>query len=216
MITSRRPARTASSAIAVIPGHLVAAIADRARVPALDRGMAQLLVVAAAAGAFGSVLLLITPERFFTLLVPALVGFATLLFACGKDIQTALASFAPDLSNWRAAALAPAAVYGGYFGAGLGVILLALLTVTGREDVRTVNTLKNLLATAVSLVAMTIFAAQNVVHWPSALTMLGGAVCGGFLGGRLIAILPASVVRRAVISIGIVMTIVYAWRYWLH
>jgi hypothetical protein len=106
-------------------------------------------------------------------------------------------------------------IYGGYFGAGLGVMLLAVLSVTGEEDIRQVNVLKNVLATAVSATTIATFVVQGVIRWPETVVMLSGAIPGGFLGGRLIAILPPSVVRAIIIAIGTAMTLAYAWYYWV-
>jgi uncharacterized membrane protein YfcA len=186
----------ASNAVALIPGHFVAALTDRRQLPALDRRLATTAVIAIAAGAMGAGLLLITPERLFTALVPALIGLATLIFALGGRIQTALSRrYRTQGDMIRNALLLPTSVYGGYFGAGLGVMLLAVLTVTGREEIRAVNALKNLLATAVSLATVTVFTIQGVVRWPETLVMLAGALSGGMLGGRLIAVLPPAIVR---------------------
>jgi uncharacterized protein len=205
----------ASNAVAVTPGHFMAALADRRQLPAFDRRLAITVVIAMAAGAIGALLLLITPERLFTALVPALIGLATLIFALGGRIQIALSRrFRPQGDGVRHALLLPSAVYGGYFGAGLGVMLLALLAITGREEIRAINALKNLLATAVSLATVAIFAIQGVVRWPQTLLMLAGALSGGVLGGKLIAVLPPAIVRSLVIAIGAVMTGIYAWRYW--
>ncbi|MBX3521829.1 MAG: sulfite exporter TauE/SafE family protein [Xanthobacteraceae bacterium] len=206
----------ASNAVAVTPGHLFAALADRKRLPVLDRSFAIAVVAAAAGGVVGALLLLTTPERLFVLLVPALIALATLMFAFGRRVQAALSHFASDNgARTRYALMLPVTAYGGYFGAGLGVMLLAVLTMTGREDVRTANALKNVLATATSLATIAIFIAQGVIRWPETLVMLAGAVGGGLLGGKLIAVLPAALVRALVIALGVGMTAIYAWRYWL-
>lgn len=205
----------ASNAVAVTPGHLMAALADRRQLPAFDRRLAITVISAVAAGAVGAVLLLVTPERLFSVLVPGLIGLATLIFALGGRIQVALARhYRPQGEITRRALLLPSAVYGGYFGAGLGVMLLALLTITGREEIRAANALKNLLATAVSLATVLIFAVQGVVRWPETSVMLAGALSGGLLGSKLIAVLPPAIVRSLVIAIGALMTGIYAWRYW--
>lgn len=205
----------ASNALAVTPGHLFAVLADRRRLPARDRTLALMIATAVLGGAIGAVFLLVTPERLFVLLVPALIALATIIFAFGRQLQTML-KHAPTGQNIgaRSALMLPVTIYGGYFGAGLGVMLLAVLSITGREDVRTANALKNLLASATSLATITIFIAQGVIRWPETLVMLAGAVGGGILGGRLIAVLPAGVVRMIVIALGVAMTSVYAWRYW--
>jgi uncharacterized membrane protein YfcA len=205
----------ASNAVAVIPGHLTAAFADRRQLPALDRSLVITAMTATAGGAAGAVLLLVTPERLFATLVPALIGLATLIFALGRRLQSLLSQHSHIRSNaLRMALLFPTAVYGGYFGAGLGVMLLALLTLTGTQEIRAINALKNLLATAVSLATLAIFVAQDVIRWPETLVMLAGAVCGGMLGGKLIAILSPPAVRVGITAIGAAMTLIYAWRYW--
>src|SRR5215510_14651244 len=204
----------ASNAVAVTPGHVVAALADRARLPRLDRPLIFALAASLVGGGLGAILLLVTPERLFTLLVPALIGIATLVFALGRHIRSV--DGAGARSAWlRSALLGPMSVYGGYFGGGSGVMYLAALVVTGREDIRQANVLKNLLASVVSAVTIAIFVMQGVVSWLETSVMLLGAVAGGFLGGRLIAVLNPTTVRAIVISVGTVITLVYAWRYWL-
>ncbi|MBX3518607.1 MAG: sulfite exporter TauE/SafE family protein [Xanthobacteraceae bacterium] len=205
----------ASNAVAVTPGHLFAALADRSRLPALDKGFAIAVVGAVIGGAAGAVLLLTTPERLFVLLVPALIALATLVFAFGRRVQATLTSSSGiNGSRARYVLMLPVTAYGGYFGAGLGVMLLAVLTTTGTEDVRTANALKNVLATATSFVTIAIFVVQGVIRWPETLVMLIGAVAGGLVGGKLITVLPAGVVRALVIALGTLMTVIYAWRYW--
>lgn len=211
-------AANASNAVAIAPGHLIAAVADRKRLPAFDRALAASLFLCLIGGAIGALILLALPDRLFILPVPALIGFATLLFA-----------FAPRIAAWaerrRAGAaasrlgglagLAAASVYGGFFGAGLGVILTAVLSISGPTDLRKVQVLKNLLASAVTLVAVTIFIIQGMVRWRETLPMLFGALIGGYAGGHLVRILPSWIVRLIVIASGVVMTVAYARRYWL-
>jgi len=206
----------ASNALAVTPGHVFAAVADWRQFPARNGALAIVIAVAALGGAIGAVCLLVTPERVFTLLVPALIALATIAFAFGRHIQTILVRASSGRNAVaRSAIMLPVTIYGGYFGAGLGVMLLAVLSITGREDIRAANALKNVLATATSLATIAIFIMHGLIRWPETLVMLAGAVIGGILGGRLIAILPAGVVRTAIITLGVVMTLIYAWRYWL-
>ncbi len=190
----------ASNALAVTPGHLFAALADRTRLPAPNGRLALIIALAILGGAIGAFFLLVTPERLFVLLVPALIASATIIFAFGRRIQ-AMLTRTPVGENavLRSALMLPVTVYGGYFGAGLGVMLLAVLSITGNENVRSANALKNLLASATSLATVAIFILQGIIRWPETLVMLAGAVVGGILGGRLVAILPAGIVRIAVI-----------------
>jgi uncharacterized membrane protein YfcA len=219
MVAAGLPAivANASNAVAVTPGHAVAAFADRSRLPPLDRRLGMLVGSAAAASATGAFLLIVTPERLFTLLVPALVGIGTVAYALGPKIGMLSERRARGL-NWhrsRILLLTGTSVYGGYFGAGLGVMLLAALSVTGDEDVRSANALKNMLATGVSTAGIIVFIARGSVRWPETLVMLAGAAVGGFAGGRLLGILPSGVVRILVIAVGTAMTVAYAKIYWL-
>lgn len=205
----------ASNALAVLPGALVAAVADRTRLPPAGRMLAGVLLSSLVGGAAGAVLLMITSERAFALMVPALIGFATLIFAFGRRIQSAVSGLASGAPGLRAALVFPATVYGGYFGAGLGVMLMAVLAITGREDIRAANALKNLCSTVANLTAVTVFVLRGLVSWPETLVMLAGAVAGGYAGGRLISVLPPPAVRCAIIVIGTLVTLVYAWRTWV-
>lgn len=206
----------ASNSVAVTPGQLVAAYTDRAHLRAVEGTLWLQIAVALAGGTLGAVLLLITPDRVFTKLVPALIGLATLIFALGTRIQAAVARRSHVSGGLaRLILVLPATVYGGYFGGGLGVMLLAVLSITGREAIRSANALKNLLSTATSFATIVVFAAQGLVRWPETLVMLSGAAAGGLLGGRLLSVLPAKAVRRIVTAIGIAMTVIYMYRYWL-
>jgi hypothetical protein len=144
-----------------------------------------------------------------------LVGAATVIFAFSRQIQAVVSRPGGKPHGFLAEVLlVPATIYGGYFGGGLGVMLLAILAVLGVRDVRAANVLKNLLATAVSAITIAIFIWKGVVDWPHTLVMLGGAVIGGFLGGWLVRVLPPAAVRGAVIAAGTAITFYYAWRYW--
>ncbi|MGP0092968.1 MAG: sulfite exporter TauE/SafE family protein [Xanthobacteraceae bacterium] len=209
----------ASNAVAVAPGHFIAAIADRERIPPLSLRFWLLVTTALAGSIVGALLLLATPSGLFTLLVPPLIAVATVIFAWSSTVQAAMARCRGRGANGSGSLeltllLGLAAIYGGYFGAGLGVMLMAVLAVTGMNDVRAANATKNILATVVSFATIAIFTARHVVSWSETLVMLLGAITGGFLGGRLVRVLPAHIVRRIVIAVGIVMTAIYTAKYW--
>lgn len=208
-------AANASNAVAISPGHLIAAGADREKLPALTKRTVSFVMIATLGGAIGAIVLLLLPERLFTLPVPALIAFSTLLFALAPRIQTWALQENLRLSGLNAVCLGAACIYGGFFGAGLGVILTAVLSITEPDDIRAIKALKNLLATCVALAATIIFIAQGAVRWPETIVMLLGAIIGGYTGGHLIRILPASYVRQFVIVAGVVMTVIYARKYWL-
>jgi len=207
----------ASNAVAIVPGHLLAVLADRGKVLPLDAKLWSSVLVCLLGGAIGALLLLALPERLFVLPVPALIGIATLLFLFSPRIAAWAEARRGDAEPSRGLGLSVlglSSIYGGFFGAGLGVILTAVLSIADPDDIRRVKALKNLLATSVSMAAVVIFIAERAVRWPETLTMLSGALVGGYLGGTLVRVLPAIVVRWFVIVTGAAMTIVYAVKYW--
>jgi len=211
-------AANASSAVAITPGHLLAAIADREKLPTIDRRLVEGLAICILGGSLGALTLLAIPEQMFTLPVPALIAFATALFALSPRIAKwadRTGSADRKSSGLARATLAFGSIYGGFFGAGLGVILTAVLAILEPNDIRSVKVLKNLLATAVSLAAVTIFIVQGAVAWGPTGSMFAGALIGGYAGGYLVRILPASIVRHFVVAAGVLMTLIYAYRYWL-
>lgn len=208
----------ASSSVALTPGNLVAGLADLERMPRWDRSFAILALIAVVGSVAGAALLLATPEKAFTAIVPLLIGFATILFALSGRIRLWILSRATARASsigWTNLLFAPVAVYGGYFGAGMSVMILALLSVSRADEFRTANVIKNLLSGLTSFVAVVVFVLQGVVAWAPALLVMAGAVIGGFLGGRLARVLPPEAMRWVVIAVGTVLTAVYAYRYWL-
>lgn len=210
-----------SNLFSLIPANAAVVYAERALLPPASRAVFALIASMAIGSVIGAALLLLTPGRTFEILVPMLLGFATLLLA-----------FAPQLSAWfraRSLRLAgaepglgstvkpmlPVAIYGGYFGAGLGVIILGILSVATRGDYRSANVLKNVLIGVNTSVAGVVFIANGAVYFGPTLTMMAGAACGGLIAGRLARVVPARAMRVAVVVMGAVLTAVYAWRYWL-
>lgn len=196
-----------TNAVAIWPGHAAAVPAqwrDLGPVRALGPRMAAFGL----GGLAGAVLLLAGGERAFTPLVPWLILIATLIFASG-----------PLLRRWAGRAGLPPAgafaveaafgAYGGYFGAGLGVLVLAALTLTGVADLRQANAQKNLLATLVTTISVLLFSVAGAVAWAPALVMLGGAVAGGWLGGRFARRLPQGPLRVGIVAVGLALAGVY-------
>jgi uncharacterized protein len=206
----------ASNALAVVFGNLMGAWADRKKLPTFDSQLLATAAIAVLGGALGAGLLLWTPQSVFEILVPALIGAATFIFAFSKPIQAWVSTQVPAKGPVvRTALMLPATVYGGYFGAGLGVILLAVLGATGNWDLRTNNALKNVLGVLTNAAAIVIFIVQSVISWPATLTMMAACILGGYVGGRALHIIPPAAMRRAIIVVGCIMTLIYVWRYWL-
>lgn len=199
----------ASSAVAVYPGHAAAAPAYRDELRRSGRRLIGRSLIALAGGLTGAALLLHAGGEAFAALVPWLLLTATLLFAAGPRLRAAA-----ERARLTSPAVASAveflfAVYGGYFGAGLGVLLMAALTIVGVRDVQIANAQKNLLATVVTTASVATFAAAGVVAWPQTLAALLGAVAGGYGGARLARRLPGAAVRRIVIGVGAALTLYY-------
>ncbi|WP_087750631.1 sulfite exporter TauE/SafE family protein [Paraburkholderia caledonica] len=220
MMMAGLPAITAnaSNAVAISPGHIVAVLADRSKLPPRSVYFTVLCLTSLVCGAIGARAVLALPERLFTLPVPALIAFATVLFALAPSIQ-AWASRNRSTEDcislrMRASVIAATSLYGGFFGAGLGVMLTAVLSIVEVGDIRTIKALKNVLASCVSLAAVVTFVGSGAVAWPPTVVMLGGALIGGYLGGYLIRVLPAAWVRHFVIVAGVLMSIIYARQYW--
>ncbi|GJD45975.1 hypothetical protein AFCDBAGC_3854 [Methylobacterium cerastii] len=132
----------ASNAVVIMPGHLIAVLADPGRWPPFDRRLGWLTAASLLGGASGALLLLWLPEALFTGPVPVLIAFATILFAFAPTIQAHQAEFGPRPVDTMTgpAMIGVSSIYGGFFGAGLGVILTALLSISVSQDIRTVNT----------------------------------------------------------------------------
>jgi uncharacterized membrane protein YfcA len=210
----------ASNAVGLLPGNFMAGFADPESLPRWNRSLLALVLVCVAGSVAGAVLLLVTPEKAFTAVVPLLIGFATLLFAMSGRVRlwiesrpTAGGRAHMSADGLKILLLIPVAIYGGYFGAGMSVMLLGILSV-GIGEFRTTNVIKNLLAGLTSLVASIVFVVQGMVAWPPVMVMMVGALIGGFTGGRLVRVLRPELVRWIVIVVGTILTAVYARRYW--
>jgi uncharacterized protein len=205
----------ASNTVALIFGNVMGAWTERHQLPIIDRSLLIAFAVAACGGALGAVLLLNTPEQVFVMVVPALIGAATLIFAYAQSIQVKVARRKKSHGRTlRVLMLFPASIYGGYFGAGMGVIFLALLSATAAWPLRSTNAVKNILAALANGAAIVIFVTQGIVSWPQTLVMMVACLAGGFVGGKASAFVSAQTMRHVIIVIGTAMTLIYAWRFW--
>ena len=205
-------AANATSAVAVSPGYLGSTLGFKAELAALPRArLWREAIVSALGGLAGAGLLLVTPAKVFTALVPWLLLFATVVFALGPRLLARRAGAAPAAPHplARMLGLGVVSVYGGYFNGGLGILLMALYSVTGEKDMNTANALKNFNSLVLSVLSVVAFAWAGAVHWPQALVMAVAATAGGFIGARIARKLPATVVRGVVIATGVVMAAVF-------
>lgn len=210
----------ATSAVAVSPGYLGSALGFRQELASLPRRrLLTEALICAIGGVAGSLLLIVTPTQVFASLVPWLLLFATALFAIGPRLTQcpSVAANGIDLSaappsRVRHWGLAAVAIYGGYFNGGLGILLMALYSLTGERSIHTANALKNLNSLVLSLLSVMTFAWAGAVHWPQALIMAMAATAGGFAGARVARRLPPAVIRTVVITTGVIMAGVFFGR----
>lgn len=206
-------AANASNSLAIWPGHALALLSYGEELGRHRRTLPRLMAAAVAGGALGGWLMVHSTDRHFMQAVPWLLLFATLAFAfkgamlaCSRRLFSASHGGKGALALFLTFALG---VYGGYFNAGLGIMLLATLTLSGIEDVHELNGVKNLLATGITTVALILLVASGVIAWIPALVTLVGAVFGGVLGGRLARRIPQRGLEGAVIGLGSLLTVVY-------
>ena len=210
----------ATNAVAVTPGHALAALAYRDE---LGRSKKRLVIlgISSALGAIaGAWLLTQTSEDTFKKLVPWLLLFATVSFAGGPALQRqikshkigAIPTAAPTTGIGSAISYFLASIYGGYFGAGQGIVLMTILTLTGVDNVQEANALKNAIATIVSLIAVIVLAFKGLIIWKYGLLMIAGATLGGLYGGRLAKRLDKKTLRTIVIVIGTLLTAWYFYK----
>ncbi len=175
----------------------------------LGRDAVAPIVVCIVGATIGSILLLRTPEVTFSHAVPYLLAFATAVFAASPWLRREGASHPTRGALATLGPLFGVAIYGGYFGAGIGIMMLALFAATTALTIVRMNALKNLLSFFVNGTAVIPFAIAHAIVWPEALVMAVGAVAGAYGGARIIRRLPAAAVRAIVITIGTTMSVYF-------
>jgi uncharacterized membrane protein YfcA len=203
-----------TNAVALWPGSLSATLGYRRHLGDSGRWMLLLTGPSLIGGLLGAAVLLRTPSRSFAAIVPYLILFATVLFALQ---ETLVRWFFVDgharrhtSHTWWIGAGAfqfCVALYGGYFGAGIGILMLAALGVLGLTDIHQMNGLKNFFATLINLIAAAYFVLWGTVSWGDAVVMAAGAIAGGYGGAGLARRLGRTFVRRTVVIIGVTMAV---------
>ena len=195
-----------TSTLALFPAQAATGLTGRRNVSgAAGLSFAQLVWISLVGGVAGAALLLVTPSNFFAYLVPWLVLFATVVFAWGSFFRRE--SPKPHLGAMGAGVTQfLISVYGGYFGGGIGFLMLAALSAAGLA-VRPAAATKNVLAAVMNASAVAIFVFSPAVHWHEAIISCAGAVIGGIIGGLLLTRINEKALRIAVVAIGAVLTI---------
>jgi uncharacterized membrane protein YfcA len=206
----------ATSTVALVPGSAAGTYGYRREVGEAKGWLRLLALPSLVGGGLGSVLLLLTPETTFARLAPFLVLFATALFA----VQSLLAERGDGLpaptgrrraAAWIAQLLV--SVYGGYFGAGMGILMLVVLRAVGLRDIHAMNGLKTFLGVCINGVAALYFIVRGAVDWPSAVVLMAGATAGGWAGARFARTIGRDKARAGVVVVGLLVTVLlFAWQ----
>jgi uncharacterized membrane protein YfcA len=206
----------ATSTVAIWPGSIGGVWGFRRELRNVHTAFLMLAAPSLVGGLAGAALLQLTPTGVFDRLVPLLILFATLLFLAQEPIQRRLGGgHRHHLRSWQIGAVAfqfLVGVYGGYFGAGIGIMMLAALSILGMTDIHEMNALKNFLALLVNGIAAAYFIAAGMVSWPSVIVMAIGAIAGGIGGAGLARRIGRRAVRWTVVAIGFGMALSLALR----
>jgi len=207
----------ATNAVALVPGTIASAFAYRRELAPDRRHLLPLLLPSLLGGFLGAYLLLAAPEKVFEAVVPWLVLGATLLMVLKRPLLSRLGVSASP-SKLRFAAVITGiflmGVYGGYFGAGIGIITLAALALLQPVDIHTMNARKSVLTTLVNGAAAGLFIYRGATSLPAVGVMAIGSIAGGYLGANLARRVRAELVSRSVVAIGLILTaILFGRRY---
>jgi len=214
----------ATSTVALLPGILSSAAGYRRNIRPVSQWLKLFAPVSLLGGLAGGILLVQTPSRVFDAFVPFLILFATILFmaqgALGRALKTkggTIQGRAHSRDGIVGAVLFQVAValYGGYFGAGIGILMLASLGMLGFENVHEMNTLKVMLAFLINVVAAVYFIGSGLILWTTAGIMMVGTIAGGFTGAHYAQRVPQQIVRKLISTIGLMISAVMFYRTFL-
>jgi uncharacterized membrane protein YfcA len=202
----------ATSTVALWPGSLSGAWGFRHEMRQAHPRVYALVVPSLIGGLTGAILLTVTPPDVFEQLIPALILFATFLFMAQDRLQrrfnlTAMHHARSHWLSWTMLFQLIVGIYGGYFGAGIGIMMLAALSLMGHTDIHQMNGLKNLLAVAINGIAIVYLLFTDLIRWDDALLMAIGASVGALIGAGTARRAGQAAVRRTVVVVGLVMAV---------
>jgi hypothetical protein len=207
----------ATNTIALWTGAAASGGAYRKRLDVPRRVLFPLLAASLMGGVAGAFLLLRTPAQTFMRVLPWLTLGATLLFAFGKKISGERRSVLGNQSTNAALAGATlfqlcVGVYGGYFGGGMGIVMLAMLAALGMTDIHAMNALKSVMGFVINGVAVVTFVIAGAIYWRHGIVMIVGGIAGGYLGAHYAMKLPQAWIRWFVVVVGAGMTVYFFWK----
>jgi len=206
-----------TNTVALCPGYLGATLAQKKDLHGQQKRIRLLLPSAVIGGIIGGILLLNSSDKVFERLIPFLILLAAALLAFQDTLRFWLQRRQGDKKGnipeiWAVLPIALASIYGGYFGAGLGVIELAILGLFLKDNLTRLNALKQLLSLVVNVAASWFFLFSNQVYWSAAIVVAIGSLIGGLLGGKLARIISPSYLRWTVVILSIITATVYFLR----
>ena len=208
----------ATSTVALWPGLFGGLFGYRRELENSSKILLRLGLTSVLGGAVGAWLLIWTPSQTFASLVPFLILFATVLFMMQGTITRRLRLqpivAEPHVKWWLGAIVFQffSSMYGGYFGAGNGILMLAAMGILGLQDINRANGIKNFLGICINSIAVVSFALSHLVVWSDALLMAGGALLGGYFGASVAVRVEQIWVRRGIVVIGFVIFIAMIWK----
>lgn len=208
----------ATSTLALIVGIVGGVYGYRRNIPSCREWLKAFTPWSLAGGLLGGILLTLTPTHVFDRMVPFLILFATLLFLFNRSIAKFL--FAHESSHHEKIPLGACvfqfciAIYGGYFGAGLGILMLATFSFIGLHDIRQMNTVKTVLGATVNVIAAAYFILVGLINWHHVWILAAGAVPGYYIGAIFTERVPAAIVRTSVGAIGLLLAVVLFIERW--
>jgi uncharacterized membrane protein YfcA len=208
----------ATSTVALWPGLFGGLFGYRKELEDSSAILKRLGITSVIGGALGAWLLIWTPSAMFARLVPFLILFATLLFMAQGTINRRLRLGSiienPTKLWWLGAMVFQffSAIYGGYFGAGNGILMLAAMGLLGLHELNRANGIKNFLGICINSVAVLSFSLMHLVVWPDSLLMACGALAGGYCGAKMAVRVGQIWVRRGIVLIGLIIFFVMSWR----
>ncbi len=208
-------AANVTNTVALVPGYLGATLAQLKDLKPQKQRLWFYLPTGVIGGVLGGLLLLNTGEKMFSEVVPYLILLASALLAVSDPVRNWLmrrigkGGAMASVAAWGVLPVGLAAIYGGYFGAGASVIILAALGLVMNDSLTRLNALKQVISFSVNLAAAIFFVFSGNVVWPAALVMMGCALLGGTLGGRLAGRIKPSTLRWIVVVIGVIVAVYY-------
>ena len=203
----------ATSTVAIWPGTVGSAWGYRRELKQVESRFLAMIVPSLLGGILGAILLKLTPSSVFDRLVPFLILFATVLFMAQEPVQRLLKTGDAATRRttgyfvWGMLFQFGVGLYGGYFGAGIGILMLAALSVLGLKDIHEMNSLKVVLGGSINGIASVYFIWARMVYWPYVVMMAIAAILGGYLGAGTARRMGRTAVRRIVIAIGLGMAV---------